>query len=290
VIDGAGPGYDSLRVQIGIYSDAQRNCSWRGQLRDHLDKRIEHASSGGPVSEGDSVVVLDFRGFLIRNSAGGPFTVGDVELECDGSVIRAPEPLLTINNFTAAEFRSVPPDITLSWSGIVPIANPGQEIRIPVRVNRVGPFAERVSMSVSGVPAGVTATFTPLTPNGSGTTVLKLAVPQSFAVGAYPISVSAHSATVTKTLEASFEVSESADVTPPSITPPSGSTPITITMTTRTAGASIRYTTDGSMPGPNAGTLVLGPVRIQRPSIVKAVAFVPGKPVSAVTVAAYAAP
>ncbi len=61
----------------------------------------------------------------------------------------------------------------------------------------------------------------------------------------------------------------------PSFSPAAGtySTAQSVTITTGTSGASIRYTTDGSTPSSTAGTLYSGPVTIGATATLKAIAF-----------------
>jgi glucose/arabinose dehydrogenase len=61
----------------------------------------------------------------------------------------------------------------------------------------------------------------------------------------------------------------------------------TVTITTATAGASIRYTTDGSTPTPSVGTVYSAPVTIGTTTTLKAVAYGSGLTTSAVTTAMY---
>lgn len=61
----------------------------------------------------------------------------------------------------------------------------------------------------------------------------------------------------------------------------------TVTLSTATAGASIRYTTDGSTPGSTNGTLYTGPFQLQTSSLVQAVACMEGKADSAVASARF---
>ena len=60
-----------------------------------------------------------------------------------------------------------------------------------------------------------------------------------------------------------------------------------VTLSTTTAGASIRYTTDGSTPTSATGTLYSGPVSVAASLTVKAIAYKSGSTDSAVTSAAY---
>jgi RHS repeat-associated protein len=61
----------------------------------------------------------------------------------------------------------------------------------------------------------------------------------------------------------------------------------TITITTTTAGASIRYTTDGSTPSETAGTLYSGPVSIPSTATLKAIAYASGSGDSSITSGPY---
>lgn len=60
-----------------------------------------------------------------------------------------------------------------------------------------------------------------------------------------------------------------------------------VAITTTTAGASIRYTTDGSTPSASAGTLYTTPVRVDRTLTLRAVAYRAGLGASAVTAGEY---
>lgn len=60
-----------------------------------------------------------------------------------------------------------------------------------------------------------------------------------------------------------------------------------VTLTTATSGATIRYTTDGSTPSSTAGTVYGGPVSIGASLTLKAIAYKSGYASSAVTSAAY---
>src|SRR5207237_6259328 len=71
----------------------------------------------------------------------------------------------------------------------------------------------------------------------------------------------------------------------PTFSPAGGSyaTAQTVTIGTTTAGASIRYTTDGSTPTSTTGTLYSGPVTIGTTTTLKAIAFASGFSDSAVS-------
>jgi hypothetical protein len=75
----------------------------------------------------------------------------------------------------------------------------------------------------------------------------------------------------------------------PTFTPAAGtySSAQSVTISTTTSGASIRYTTDGSTPSSTAGTLYSGPISISATTTVKAIAYASGLANSAVSSATY---
>ncbi len=78
-------------------------------------------------------------------------------------------------------------------------------------------------------------------------------------------------------------------VAAPTFSPGSGnySSPQSVTISTVTSGASIRYTTDGSTPTSTTGTPYTGPVTISAVTTLKAIAFKSGSPDSTVSTATY---
>jgi alpha-tubulin suppressor-like RCC1 family protein len=82
---------------------------------------------------------------------------------------------------------------------------------------------------------------------------------------------------------------ETGTVAAPAISPGAGtySSALDIAITTATADAAIRYTTDGSVPTTTAGTVYAGPVHVAESQTVKAVAYKTGWTTSAVTSAQF---
>jgi hypothetical protein len=77
------------------------------------------------------------------------------------------------------------------------------------------------------------------------------------------------------TVTATFSVSGGATVAAPAFSPPAGSYSATqtVTLSTTTAGASIRYTTDGTAPSETAGTLYGGAITVSATTTLKAIAY-----------------
>jgi unsaturated rhamnogalacturonyl hydrolase len=95
-------------------------------------------------------------------------------------------------------------------------------------------------------------------------------------------------------LQAGMEVAKlagasGASAAAPTFNPGGGTYSIaqTVTISTTTGGASIRYTTDGSTPSETAGTIYSGPVSISTTTTLKAMAYESGFTDSAVTSAIY---
>jgi len=81
----------------------------------------------------------------------------------------------------------------------------------------------------------------------------------------------------------------SSQVTAPTFSPGGGtySAAQSVTISTTTGGASIRYTTDGSTPSETSGTVYSGPVTISTTTTLNAIAYESGMTDSSVTSAAY---
>lgn len=75
----------------------------------------------------------------------------------------------------------------------------------------------------------------------------------------------------------------------PTFSPPGGTftAATSVTISTATDGAQIRYTLDGSNPGPSSGTLYAGPVNITQTSTMKAIAYKSGIAASTIASAAF---
>ena len=86
---------------------------------------------------------------------------------------------------------------------------------------------------------------------------------------------------------AGYTINPQPRVADPVFSPASGTPPLTVTITSATAGATIRYTTDGSTPGETAGTVYSGAVSISGATTLKAIAYEAGFTDSNVTSASY---
>jgi hypothetical protein len=121
---------------------------------------------------------------------------------------------LTLNAQGGGVTKSTPltldvPSFTLDDAGIssFALAQSGTtNVRLNVRA--VGGFTSAVSLSVSGVPSGVTATLTPASVTGSGSITLKLVAAANAAVAGSTITVTATGGGITQTVRFTLNVTK----------------------------------------------------------------------------------
>ncbi len=97
---------------------------------------------------------------------------------------------------------------TVSVSPTSGYLDQGQSGYAVVTVSVSGGFSSAVSFSATGVPSGVTYSFSPasIAAPGSGTTDFNLTVARSATIGTYPITITATGGGVTKTATLTFQV------------------------------------------------------------------------------------
>ena len=100
----------------------------------------------------------------------------------------------------------VPPGFSLSLSGGLSIES-GNSAQTTVNLAREGGFSDPVSLSVEGLPAGVTASFSE-TPLAGSSSQLTLNVSPSVAVGAYAMTVRGEAGSLSDTASLSLTVTE----------------------------------------------------------------------------------
>src|SRR5579859_5349176 len=151
-------------------------------------------------------------------------------------------------------------------------------------------FNSSVNLSVSGVPSGATGSFNPTSiSGGSGSSTLSVGTALSTPAGTYTLTATGTSGTLTHNATVTLVVNPPPQVAAPIFNPGGGSYSAaqSVTISTATSGASIRYTTDGSTPSETAGTLYSGPVSIGSTATLKAIAYESGMTDSSVSSATY---
>ena len=82
----------------------------------------------------------------------------------------------------------------------------GQSGYAVVTITATGGFSSAVTLSATGVPSGVTSSFSPTSITGSGTAHFNLSVPRGETTGTYPITITGTGGGVTKSTTLTFQV------------------------------------------------------------------------------------
>jgi hypothetical protein len=179
-------------------------------------------------------------------------------------------------------------DFTISASPSSQSVTAGSGTSYTATIAAVNGFTGSVALSVTGLPAGATASFSPTSVTGSGTATLSVSTSASTPGGSYALSITGTSGSLSHSAGVTLTVTV-AGTAAPTFTPAGGtySTAQSVTIATTTSGASIRYTTDGSTPTSTTGTLYSGPVSVASSLTLKAIAYASGHTDSAVSSATY---
>jgi hypothetical protein len=124
------------------------------------------------------------------------------------------------------------PDYTVSVTPTSTTVTAGSAANITVSQNATGGFNGAVNYTITGLPAGATATFTPSAITGSGSSILALSTTSTTAAGTYPLVITSTSGTLQHTANVSLTVSA----------PPDFGLAVTPTWQSVTAGNSKTFT------------------------------------------------
>jgi hypothetical protein len=175
---------------------------------------------------------------------------------------------------------------TLSVAPTAPSAVAGNAVDLTVTVSNT--LAAPVALTVTGLPPGASATVAPGSLM-SGTATVTVSTAAATTPGIYTLLVRGIAGTTTQVASVDLQVSSLTQVTAPKFSPDMGtySSVQSVTISTPTSGASIRYTLDGTTPSATVGTLYTGPVAINATATLKAIAYASGLTNSLVTTAKY---
>ncbi|WP_174240681.1 chitobiase/beta-hexosaminidase C-terminal domain-containing protein, partial [Granulicella sp. S156] len=165
---------------------------------------------------------------------------------------------------------------------------PGSNTTSTATVTAQGSFSGTVSLSVSGLPTGATASFSSTTITSSGTSTLTIATTSSTAAGTYPLTITAYSmGTVSQTSAVNLVVEPQAST--PAFSPAGGSYTGTqsVILSTTTSGATLRYTTNGTTPSETNGTVYSAPISLSASATLQAIAYKSGYTDSPIASASY---
>jgi hypothetical protein len=112
------------------------------------------------------------------------------------------------NRLTVYGSLSASSDFSLSASPAQQSVAPSQSVQYTVTVNPLNGFNGTVAFSVSGLPAGVTSDFNPVTVGGSGTTTLTIATTAGAPIGSYPLTIQGASGSTTHSTGVNLSIAQ----------------------------------------------------------------------------------
>jgi hypothetical protein len=164
---------------------------------------------------------------------------------------------------------------------------------LSVSLNATPPTGTSSNGSITALAINGTTPYTYAWSTGATTATIS-----GLAPGLYHVTVTDAASKVVKkatylfagaTFGAPVALTPPTQVEAPTFNSPSGTyaTARTVTISTTTSGATIRYTTNGTTPTATTGTVYSGPITVSSTGTVKAVAYKSGMTTSAVSVATY---
>jgi uncharacterized membrane protein len=170
----------------------------------------------------------------------------------------------------------VVPDFSVTATPSSQNTAPGKSTSYTVNLTSSGGFTGNVSFSVAGLPSGATASFTPTSVSGSGSSALTVNASSSTPSGTYPLTITATSGTLTHTAPVTLTVADfSISVSPSSQTlTAAGNSKATYTVTISALGPFSATTTFSVSGLPARTSASFSPVSV------------PGKGTSTLTISA----
>lgn len=215
---------------------------------------------------------------------------GSTPTETNGTLYSGPLNLSSAASFNAIAYESGFVDSNVSTAGYT-INNPPPQAAAPSFSPAAGTYTSAQTVTISSATSGASIRYTldgspPTETNGilySGPVNLTSTV--TFMAIAYQSGFFDSDVTT-----AAYTINLPPQVVAPVFSPAAGtySNAQTVTITSTTNGATIRYTLDGSTPTPTTGTIYSGPANISSTATLKAVAYKGGFIASTVTVGLYA--
>jgi FG-GAP-like repeat/Abnormal spindle-like microcephaly-assoc'd, ASPM-SPD-2-Hydin len=204
------PGGGTVRV-VDVNGDGKLDLVGRGGYGD-----IEYALGNGDGTFGTPIVLVTqykfataYTRFVLATDFNND-KMPDIGFGMGASFVT----LLNIAPAPATDFL-------IGASVVSPaVVPPGQSAGSTVTVAQVGGFSGSVSLSCgSGLPTGISCSFSPPSLNGTGTSTLSITTTSSTPGGTYPVSVMGISGTLSHTVALTLTVASSTGATTASLGP-----------------------------------------------------------------------
>ncbi len=103
------------------------------------------------------------------------------------------------------------PDFSISASPSSQSVLQGTNASYSVSISGLNGFADTVNLSVSGLPSGATASFSPASVTGSGASTLTVVTPASTPTGSFPLTITGATATLSHSIGVTLNVTSAGD-------------------------------------------------------------------------------
>ena len=250
---------------VGVYDGSQ------------MKLYIDGASAVSPGTKTGAINTSGHNLQIGAESAGGSWLQGDMDEVRVSNTSRTGDWIATEYNNQAS------PGTFYSLSGAQ--GGSGSVVGTPAYSPSGGTYSSAQTVTISSATSGAAIYYTT---NGSSPTTSSTP---------YSVAISIAANTTLKAIAVKSGMTNSGIraesyaivVATPSFNPSSGtySSSPTVTISTSTSGASIRYTVDGSTPSDTAGSVYSAPISISASTTLKAIAYASGLTNSGVATAAY---
>ncbi|HEX4770402.1 MAG TPA: chitobiase/beta-hexosaminidase C-terminal domain-containing protein, partial [Bryobacteraceae bacterium] len=289
---GASAAYVGFTGGSGSYTASQKIMTWTYVTTAPQTATPIMSPIGGTYMPPQSVTITDATpGASIfytldgttPSSASKAYT-GPIALSADTTVVSAIAIGAKSSSVASATYNLM--DFSMSASPASLTVAAGSSGTTKISVVPVNGFNGSVALSASGLPSGVTASFSPTSTTGSST--LTLTVAANTASGKSNITVSGVAGTLTRTKTVALTIpAPQTQVTAPTFSPVGGTytTPQSVTISDATPNSKIYYTLDGTTPT-TSSAVYSAPIQVSSSLTVKAMAAAAGltnSPVSSVT-------
>jgi hypothetical protein len=194
-------------------------------------------TSGGPYTTVASPTTTGYTDTGVTNGTTYYYVVSAVNTAGESA-----------NSSQVSATPTAPPDFSISATPSSQTVAPGTGTSYTVSVTPSNGFKGNVTFSVSGLPSGATASFTPSSVSGSGSSTMALSISSSTSTGTYTLTITATSGTLTHSTQVTLVVADfSISVSPSSQTVRRGfNTTYTVTITPLGAfSATVNFSVSG---------------------------------------------
>ncbi|HEX3155108.1 MAG TPA: DUF5980 family protein, partial [Candidatus Angelobacter sp.] len=201
----------SQTVTAGVNAGYQINIGSVGGFNGSVSLSASVASTTQPPPPGEIIPTASINPTSVSGSGlaaltvtTGATTTADTYVvtitgtAANGALVHSTTVTLVVNAPNTGDF-------SISASNLLTIKR-GQTGSLPITITAQAGFTGTVSFSVSGLPSPLTATFTPATVVGSGTTTMSLTVPNQQKQGTFPIVITGTSQALNHSVTVNFTI------------------------------------------------------------------------------------